>query len=202
MRKIIALGFVCVAALSGCSFFSSQEVENGNFERAVSGSEAWLKDGMIALSRPIPEVSSIDAAVMLGFMPLPQASRVGPWVLIDTKKAELALMDGDSPVTVASGEGIDSLKPGQYQVLHKQRNALWYAPDQYFTERGLKVPPQGDKSRYLRGALGDFVVFINKDTPIYSGPIWTEEIGGVRLSDDEMSRLYYRMEVGVPIEVR
>jgi hypothetical protein len=111
-------------------------------------------------------------------------------------------MDGDSPVTVASGEGIDSLKPGQYQVLHKQRNALWYAPDQYFTERGLKVPPQGDKSRYLRGALGDFVVFINKDTPIYSGPIWTEEIGGVRLSDDEMSRLYYRMEVGVPIEVR
>jgi hypothetical protein len=197
--KIIAC-FIVSTALCSCSFFSSATTSQDL--PLVTSNEHWLQDGMIAISRPIPEISSVDAAVMLGFMPLPQAARIGSWVLIDTKNEVISVMDGDKEVAVASGEGIPSLKPGKYQVLHKQRNALWYAPDSYFTTRGLRVPPQGDKARYLRGALGDFVVFINKDTPIFSGPIWTDEIGGVRLNDTEMSRLYYRVEVGAPIEVR
>jgi hypothetical protein len=111
-------------------------------------------------------------------------------------------MDGDKEVNVITGEGVEKLKPGIYQLLHKQRNALWYAPDSYFSARDLAIPAQGDRSRYRRGALGDFVLYIDKDTPIHNSPIWDDEIGGVRLDDADMSRLYYALEVGAAVEVR
>lgn len=170
--------------------------------QVVPETNSWLLDGMIAISRPVPGASSIENAVMMGFMPLTQAAHAGTWLLIDRGNQLVTIMDGDKEIGMASGEGVASLKSGTYQVMHKQRNALWYAPDSYFTSRNLKVPPQGDRSRYLRGALGDFVVFINKDTPIFSGPFWTQDIGGVRLNEDDMSRLYYKVDVGAPIEVK
>ncbi|MBX7143051.1 MAG: L,D-transpeptidase [Oligoflexia bacterium] len=194
MKARLGLGLFCFIAvtLAACSRSTSHTPDKN----------LWMLDGMIAVSRPVPATSSIENAVMMGFMPLTQAAHAGPWILIDKGTQLVTLMDGDKEVGMAPGEGFSSLKSGSYQVMHKQRNALWYAPDNYFLSRNLRIPPQGDRSRYLRGALGDFVVFINKDTPIFSGPFWTEDIGGIRLNEDDMSRLYYKIDVGAPIEVR
>jgi len=46
------------------------------------------------------------------------------------------------------------------------------------------------------------VLYINQDTPIHSGVVWSEEVGGLRLGSDEMARLYDDLGVGAPIEVR
>jgi hypothetical protein len=111
-------------------------------------------------------------------------------------------MEGDKEISVSSGEGFENLKPGTYHVLHKQRNALWYAPDSYFSSRSLPLPAQGDRSRFRRGALGEFVLYVDKETPIHSGPVWSAEVGGVRLGSADLSRMYYSLDVGAPIEVR
>jgi hypothetical protein len=110
-------------------------------------------------------------------------------------------MDGASTVYKFKGEGLGQVVPGRYELLHKQRNPLWYAPDAYFAKRGLMVPPAGDRARFRRGALGDFVLFLNKDTPIHSGPIWSEDLGGARLDENDLSRVYYKVEAGTPIQV-
>lgn len=68
--------------------------------------------------------------------------------------------------------------------------------------RQLESPPQGDKQRYRRGALGDFAIFLNQDTPLHCGPIWLGEIGGLRLSEADLSRLYYQVETGSVVEIK
>jgi hypothetical protein len=111
-------------------------------------------------------------------------------------------MEGSKEIAQGAIEGVSSLRPGTFSVRHKQRSALWHAPEEYFAARGLEVPAAGTKARFLRGALGEFALFIDKDTPIHSGPIATDEIGGIRAEEDLLSQLYYSLEVGSPIEVR
>lgn len=164
-------------------------------------SEIWLSDGMLAVSREVPAPSETEAAELLGFMPF-YVGHVGPWLMVDKRKQTITLMDGQQEVRKAMGAGFDGIAPGSYELAHKQRAALWYAPDSYFIERGLAVPEQGAKERFRRGALGEFALFIDKDTPIHSGPVWTKDVGGIQIPEGELSRIYYQLEVGAPIEVR
>jgi len=111
-------------------------------------------------------------------------------------------MDGASAIFSLDGEGFENLKEGIFSVLHKQRSPLWYAPDAYFTARKESVPPEGDKERYRRGALGEFAMFLDKDTPLHCGPLSLPEIGGARLDDLQFSRVYYSLPIGAVVEVR
>lgn len=191
----LALVFVLLTALAACSSHSVKPTTEPDAK--------WLRDGMIAFSRPAPEVSTNMPSSMLAFFPV-RTSQAGSWLSIDLHSAAINLMDGDKVVASAQGEGVSNLKPGTYQILHKQRNALWYANDNYFKSRKLPVPPQNDRSRYRRGALGDFALFVGEDnpTPLHSGPVWSQEIGGIRLNDDDLSRIYYRIPVGAQVEVK
>jgi len=185
---IVALLFLCSCS-SGTGFKSVP-------------APALLSDGVIVLSRPAPMVSNVSGEISaLGFLPV-QAAPSGVWLAINSAGTTLSLMDGDKVLSSVSGEGIQKIKPGEYKLMHKQRSALWYAPDSYFSARNLPVPPQGDRLRFRRGALGDFVLFINKETPIHSGPIWLDEIGGIRMNENDISRIYYRLPVGATIEVK
>ncbi|MCB0310611.1 MAG: L,D-transpeptidase [Bdellovibrionales bacterium] len=187
-----------LAAVSSLAFLCSCSTVTTS-DRPLAAN--WMPDGMIALSRPAPQVSEESITRAFAFLPL-QTVHAGPWLLIDTSQGEMSLMDGSKTISIANGEGVKSLTPGTYQLLHKQRNALWYAPDSYFEKRSLPVPGKGDRARFRRGALGDFVLFLSKETPIHCGPIWSDEIGGVRMPEDELSRVYYRLPVGSLIEVR
>jgi len=166
---------------------------------------SWIRDGIITIARPLPleagrKINGSPSS-LLGFVPVPGVQG-GAWLSISTSEGAINLMNGSSVAASVQGEGIKELRPGTYKVVHKQRAPLWYAPDNYFSVRQLAVPAEGEKSRYLRGALGDFVLFLNKDTPIHSGPIWSDEIGGIRLNEGDISRLYYQLEVGAPVEIR
>lgn len=164
--------------------------------------QAWLQDGMIVLARPAPQIAPFTPSErMLAFMPLP-AALVGSWLSIDTREGLVKLMTGQSALSTFRAEGLESLPAGSYQVLHKQKDPLWYAPDSYFESRALAVPPQGDKSRYRKGALGDFVIYIARDIPIHDAPLWTAEVGGVRIPSSELSGVYDRLEIGAQVEIR
>lgn len=208
MKPITAACRVLIAshlvALSACSVATQTGLPGETKLQATqqhTTNAPVLQEGSIVLARLMPEVSEDVPTRMLGFLPM-SAVHTGVWLSIDRQRGELTLMENAETKVKAQGEGVASLAPGLYRVMHKQRSALWYAPDQYFTSRELELPPHGDRARYLRGALGEFVVFLNQDTPLHSGPVWTDEIGGVRLPEQELSRLYYLLDVGSLVEVR
>jgi len=110
-------------------------------------------------------------------------------------------MQGQGLVVAIQGEGLGSIPVGSYTVVHKQKDPLWYATDTYFTRRGLSVPPEGDRNRLLRGALGSLVIFLDNQIPIHNGPIWNEDVGGGRLEDDALQVIYENLELGDQILV-
>ena len=197
LGKICLLAAACLVLFTGCARIISSVSERADV--------AWLQEGSVVISRPAPSAFAADlgglSQTSLGFLPSIQ-SPSGAWILIDTLKHTVNLMDGEKTSLSTKAQGIESLKPGKYQLLHKQRNPLWYAPSSYFSERKLEVPAEGDKERFRRGALGDFVLYLDKDTPIHSGPVWSRDIGGLRVDDNNLSKMYYLLNVGAPIEVR
>jgi hypothetical protein len=164
---------------------------------------AWMKDGALALSRPVPDAAApaLRSDPVLGFMPS-RHSEMGQWLRIDRSKSRIELMNGATSVATVSGDGVQSLKPGRYTIALKQKSPVWYAPARYFTDRLLDVPGEGNHDRYRRGALGPYALFLNEQTPIHSGPVWREEIGGVRVEESAMSRIFESLDVGATIEVR
>ena len=163
--------------------------------------KAFLQEGSIVIARPAPEKSFFSADSLLGFLPV-RAAHAGSWLSIDKEAGKLAVKNGTDTVAEFSAEGLDQLATGSFQIVHNQRNPLWYAPDSYFEARNLELPPEGDRARFRRGALGDFVIYLNKTTPIHAAPLWSTEVGGIRLTSDDISRLYYSLQVGDPIEVK
>ena len=187
---------ICIAGsiLSGCA--KSRSV-------IPSSPDQFTQDGSVVISRPLPHrLNSLRSFAALGFVPTYQ-SAPGNWLLIDTVKRTISLMDGEKIAITSPAEfGAGSLKPGSYSLLHKQRNPLWYAPESYFISRRLPVPPDGDRSRFRRGALGDFVLYVDKDTPIHSGELWSGDVGGLKLDDNTLSRIFYLIQIGSPVQVQ
>jgi hypothetical protein len=178
-------------------------------------SESWLADGSLSLARPVPRLSMVSEAMAQpksdlfsepkarmrspSEMPSPDIS---PRITIETTKHTLTFSQpGESPVTVKA-QGAYALKKGTYTVALKQTDPLWYAPPTYFLRRGMKVPPDGSKARFMRGALGHQALFFDKQAAIHSGPVWNDEIGGVKLSQEDMTRLFGTVAIGTQVEVR
>jgi hypothetical protein len=195
--KRLGLSLVTICVVVGGSLSTS----GCSSAAKPSGEKELIPDGSILISRPLPKVITGDTGVALGLIPSPQKP-AGTWLSIDTAHKTVTLMEGEKVSLSATGEGINALKPGKYVLLHKQRNPLWYAPSSYFAARKLAVPAEGDKARFRRGALGDFVLYIDKEVPIHSGPIWLTDIGGVKLDDTSLSKMYYLLNVGAEVEVK
>lgn len=193
MKQILGvLGFVLVVSGCGLVDLPAQKGETSQFR----------KDGMVAVSRSVPSPVSAGSAAMLGFAPSQIKAGPGTWLSVNRNDRKLVVLDGASVVTSVSGDGMELLQPGSYKVVHKQRSPLWYAPDNYFASRLLVAPPQNHPERFRRGALGDFAVFLDGDVTIHSGALWTEDVGGIRLSESDMAKLYYSIAVGSSLEVQ
>ncbi|MCB0336950.1 MAG: L,D-transpeptidase [Bdellovibrionales bacterium] len=187
----IFLLLATLSTVSGCGYslgkFSSN---NSDFD----------KNGSIVTARAIPDVRTPETN-MLGF--LPQQTDAQVKIVIDRNAKALILLNRDERVlTTQTFEGLERLHAGKYQVMHKQRNALWHAPDNYFQTRDLQTPDEGSQERFRRGALGEFAIFIDADTPLHNGPVWSPQIGGLKIEDDVLAKLYYSVEVGTPVEIR
>lgn len=189
-KAVIVASLVTLAVLSGCSSLSV---------RSAQGPVA-LESGSIVIARPLPAIAP-QPTTMLGFMPSLE-NRLGAWVSINRDSGEIVLRENDKELfSFVATEGLESLTPGVFTVVHKQRNPLWYAPDSYFSNRGLPLPAEGSKERFRRGALGEYALYLTPEVPIHSGPVWSEDVGGVRIDEETLSRLYYQLEVGVPVEI-
>jgi hypothetical protein len=164
--------------------------------------ETWLPDGTLALLRPIPKQNLSSEPMARMRPPEMEEPNVPPHLLVHSQSHSLTLaLPGSSPVTIQA-QGTYALKPGTYSVALKQNEPLWYAPPTYFLRRGIQVPAEGSKARFMRGALGSKAIFLDREIPIHSGPMWTEEIGGLRVSEEDMAKIFDAITVGGKVEVR
>jgi hypothetical protein len=188
----VLFGLTTAVAITACSSAPTPtSTEQQSNLQIASG-------GLVSINRVAPAISS--PSVLFGFMP--DKEQKSSWLEINTSNKEVSLYEKGELVQKAKIEGNLDVEPGRYQIKHKQRSALWYAGDDYFLSRQLPVPEVGNRERYRRGALGDFALFLDTETPIHSSPIWTPEVGGLKLDDEQMRKIYYALEVGSVVEVR
>jgi hypothetical protein len=125
-----------------------------------------------------------------------------PHLLIETTKHTLTVtVPGKAPM-VMKAQGAYALAKGSFSVVRKEVEPLWQAPPTYFLRRGLQVPDEGTPARAMRGALGSQALFISKAVAIHSGPIWNDDVGGVKLSATDMAMLFDVVGIGAAVEVR
>lgn len=91
---------------------------------------------------------------------------------------------------------------GRHSVSLIQRSALWYAPDSYFENRGLSLPPSGSKERYLRGALGELAIFLDSGFVLHSGEVRCEEVLGFQVNGATLEKVADSLDVGSVIEFK
>jgi lipoprotein-anchoring transpeptidase ErfK/SrfK len=158
--------------------------------------------------KPLPEKAPsprLEFAPVIGFFP--PAASFNPadneiWIEIDSASKTLQVYKGREQIKSVKAEGEISLAPGEYPLQHKQKNPLWYAPDEYFQKRHLKVPPRGDNFRYRRGALGSYALYPTTTFPIHSGPFWSEETGGLKVSESELASIFQMVKPGTPVLIK
>lgn len=211
MRYQEALAISILVVASGCSVLS------GGLASSSQDGRTWMRDGSIAVSRPVPSRAALtvndqkgsnaalDSDPLLGFMPVKQnndALRQGTVLRITRANRKIEVVQDGRTTAVAAGDGVQSLRAGTYEIAHKQETPLWYAPDTYFAARDLDVPTNNETERFRRGALGTAAIFLDADTPIHNGPVWRHEIGGVRIDDEAMKALFSALKVGDTVEVR
>jgi hypothetical protein len=197
-RRISLITLICVLAvgLSACNF--------------LTGSEKFSTSGTIILSRELPAIAESQIAGTEGFAPLlgyvPPSSGFLPaqnetWLKLDREHTTITVFRGNAKIKEIRGEGSVTLPPGTYALQYKQKEPSWYAPDDYFVKRHLAIPAPSDPLRYRRGALGEYALFPTTSFAIHSGPIWTEDVGGLRVSRGDLSAIYYMIPLGASVKV-
>jgi hypothetical protein len=192
-RHSRALAITCaLATMASTTSFNPASAEN------------WLPDGSVAIIRPVPKQNLFSEPMARMRSPIkPEVDTITePRLTVERTNHSVTLQVPGQPPLTMRANGAYALKPGSFTIALKQNDPLWYAPPTYFLRRGMKVPPEGSKARFMRGALGHKALFIDKQIAIHSGPVWTEEIGGLRVSEEDMAKLFDVLPIGTKVDVR
>lgn len=138
-------------------------------------------------------------------------------VLIDLDENRLYFKQGEmtlwsAPVGTGTGMRVITEKEawkfstprGRFQIQYKERNPVWIAPDWFYVENNLPIPPRDHPSRYMKGTLGEAAVYISPDLAIH-GTDRPELIGQrvshgcIRLENRYAVRLYNSVQVGTEV---
>lgn len=191
--------------LSACSLLSKNH---------KTDSAKYLSAGTIIISHQVPDKNPLAIseaeegklyAPLIGYFPpaityLPADNET--WLEVNSQLKKLTLYKGKTPIKEMEAEGSVSLSAGDYYLQHKQKQPLWYAPNEYFSSRQLTVPSPNDRLRYRRGALGKYALFPTTAFPIHCAPLWSEDVGGMRVSSNDLASIYYMLPIGAPIVVK
>jgi lipoprotein-anchoring transpeptidase ErfK/SrfK len=138
-------------------------------------------------------------------------------VVIDLDANELHFMQGrtvlwSAPVGTGMGLRLQtddrnwtfSTPTGEYQVQYKEENPVWVAPDWFFIENKLPVPPQNDPRRRFPGGLGAAAVHIGRGLAIHGTDkpdLLGQRVshGCIRLANHYAQRLYHNVQVGTKV---
>lgn len=176
---------------------------------------AAAQGGPLALNAAAARSAATDRAMELST----SLRRGGYAVVIDLDVNELSFRKGASvlwtaPIGTGTGLRLDagdqewdfSTPNGVFHVQYKEQNPVWIAPDWYFIENDLPVPPRDHESRYFPGGLGAAAVYIGHELAIH-GTDKPELLGlrvshgCIRLSDKDAKRLYHNVQIGTEVVI-
>jgi hypothetical protein len=167
-------------------------------------------NGSITIAKKIPEMSPIEELPIYGFIPFQLSIhshlKERPlWLEIDTASSVMNAKRG--PEVIATLELLNNNFSNRqnkiYTVQHKAENPLWYATDEYYTKRGLNIPAEGDAARFLKGALGNYAIFLDDNLTISSGSGYQlEEVNHLQVSERALADLFDQVELDTKIVVK
>ena len=139
------------------------------------------------------------------------------YVVVSLTEHRLYLMEGDREIWSAvvgtgtgtrlegAGETRDFSTPrGMFRILHKEKDPVWYVPDWAFVQRGVPLPPDDSPLRREAGVLGTTALYMKELIAIH-GTEHPELLGQdvsagcIRMTNEDVRRLYHDLEVGTPV---
>lgn len=124
-----------------------------------------------------------------------------PKIVIETTRHTVTVVvPGKTPILMKA-QGAYTLKVGSRMVVGKELDPVWKAPPTYFLRRGLEVPSNESPERFLRGALGKKAIVLDGAVALHSGPMWNDDVGGVRISAQDMALLFEMVPVGARVDI-
>ncbi|HEX2094407.1 MAG TPA: L,D-transpeptidase [Longimicrobiaceae bacterium] len=104
------------------------------------------------------------------------------------------------------GEWDFSTPNGVYHVQFKEENPVWLAPDWYFVENNLPIPPANSSKRRFPGGLGAAAVYIGDGLAIHGTDkpdLLGQRVshGCIRLSNRDALRLFHNVQAGTEVVI-
>lgn len=171
-----------------------------------------------AAQQPAPPSGSLRTwdAGLLGVPRVPESAERRQ-VRISLEDHRLYVVEGERVVWSArigtgtgarlegAGQAWDfSTPPGRYRVQLKERDPVWILPDWHFVERGEPVPPADSPRRRAEGELGAAALYLGHEIAIHGTDrpdLLGDDVshGCIRMSNEDVLRLYEELEVGAPV---
>ncbi len=99
---------------------------------------------------------------------------------------------------------------GLFRVRRMERDPIWEAPDWYYVERGVRIPPHDHPSRRIPGVMGTTALYLGDGLAIHgtNAPALLlnpdperrrVSHGCIRLTNEAARDLFHRVSVGTPV---
>ena len=143
-----------------------------------------------------------------------------PYLVVDTEANWLYVRRDDevllkTMISTGSGRKLEeqggrkwtfTTPKGVFTILRKEENPVWYKPDWAFVEDNLPVPPPASPKRFVRGMLGKYALSIGGSYKIHGTPYrkllgQAVSHGCIRVSDEDMERLYQLVSKGTTVYI-
>ncbi len=181
---------------------------NGNIPGFLNGSE-----GVVFASSSLETNLSLER---------PLVNHDGPYVVVHIAESRVLVLEGTEVIWSApagTGHGFQlegqgrswtfTTPVGMFRVLRREKDPVWIAPDWYYIEQNLPIPPPARRAR-VAGTLGTSALFLGDGIAIHgtNRPDLLLEPdpdarrvshGCIRLTNEAARELYHRVDVGTPV---
>ena len=148
----------------------------------------------------------------------------GPYIVVHLGENRVFVFQGpdavwSAPAGTGTGFRLDrggehqwrfSTPRGLFKVKRMEKDPLWEAPDWYYLENDLPIPPQNSPAREMRGMMGTTALYLGDGIAIHgtnrpelllaSDPEARRVSHGcIRLTNEAARTLFHMVDVGTPV---
>lgn len=173
-------------------------------------------DGLIVEARALTREQTLGS---------PLLDHDGVYVVVHLAENRVFILDGPEVVWSApagtgtgfrlSGQGhrwTFTTPRGLFTIRRKEKDPVWEAPDWYFVEKGIRIPPLDHPSRKIPGVMGSTAMYLGDGIAIHGtnspGLLLNPDPerrrvshGCIRLTNEDARDLFHQIDVGTPVLV-
>jgi hypothetical protein len=96
---------------------------------------------------------------------------------------------------------------GVFTVGRKETDPVWYAPDWFYVEKGLRVPPPNSPKRYFPGDMGSHAIYLGDGLAIHGTKNQASvgrpvSHGCMRMAKGDIDAVFALVEVGTRVLIQ